>query len=57
MSLTNIWTVKKKKNQTESLKIKSYTSQIKNTVKNPCSRLEQVEDRLSGLKDKIDIKF
>jgi TolA-binding protein len=36
----------KKKNQTET----------KSTVEGHCSRLEQVEDRISELKDKIEIK-
>jgi hypothetical protein len=40
---------KKKKNQTEIL-------EIKNTMEGHCSRLEQVEDRISELKDKIEIK-
>jgi hypothetical protein len=30
--------------------------QIKNTNDNHSSRLEQVEDRISGIKDKINIK-
>jgi hypothetical protein len=38
--------LKKKKNQTE----------IQNTVEGHSSRLEQVEDRISELKDKIEIK-
>jgi chromosome segregation ATPase len=45
-----------KKNQTEILEIKSSLSQIKNIVDSHSGRLEQVEDRISGLKDKIDIK-
>jgi uncharacterized protein YjgD (DUF1641 family) len=36
----------RKKNQTET----------KNTVEDHSSRLEQVEDRISELKDKIEIK-
>jgi chromosome segregation ATPase len=43
-------------NQTESLEIRSSLSQIKNTVESHSSRLEQVEDRISGLEDKIYIK-
>jgi TolA-binding protein len=39
------------------LEIKSSSSQtIKNTVEDHSSRLEQVEDRISELKDKIEIK-
>jgi chromosome segregation ATPase len=45
----------KQKNQTEILEIKSSLSQIKNIVESHSSRLEQVEDRIPGLKDKIDI--
>jgi hypothetical protein len=45
-----------KKNQTETLETKTSLSQIKNTVESHSSRLEQVEDRISGLKDKIYIK-
>jgi hypothetical protein len=45
-----------KKNQTEILEIKSPFSQIKSTVKGYPSRLEQVEDRISEIKDKIEIK-
>jgi hypothetical protein len=40
----------RKKNQTEIVQIKSPFSQTEN------SRLEQVEDRISELKDKIEIK-
>jgi hypothetical protein len=43
-------------NQTEIMEIKSPFSQIKNTEEVHFSRLEQVEDRLSGLEVKIDIK-
>jgi chromosome segregation ATPase len=42
-----------KKNQTEMLEIKSSLKEIKNTVKSHSSRLEQVEDTILGLKDKI----
>jgi chromosome segregation ATPase len=45
-----------KKNQTEIQKIKSPYSQTKNTLEDHSSRLEQVEDRISELKDKIEIK-
>jgi DNA repair ATPase RecN len=41
-----------RKNQTEILEIKSTFSQTKNTVEVHSSRLEQVEDRISELKDK-----
>jgi hypothetical protein len=43
-------------NQTEILDIKFSLNKIKNTVESHFSRLEQVEDRISGLKDKIHIK-
>jgi chromosome segregation ATPase len=46
----------RRKNQTEILEIKSLCSQTKNTVEGYSSRLEQVEDGLSELKDKIEIK-
>jgi chromosome segregation ATPase len=63
----------KKKNQIETLEIKSSLNQIKkykgeyhhhqkkkknqkNTGESPSSRLTQVEDRISEIKDKIDIK-
>jgi hypothetical protein len=45
-----------KKNQTEILEIKSPFSQTKNTVEVYSSILEQVEDRISELKDKTEIK-
>jgi chromosome segregation ATPase len=48
--------LKNKKNQTEILEIKSPFSQIRNTVEGHSSRLKQVEDRISELKDKIDTK-
>jgi hypothetical protein len=41
-----IWKTSEKKSETET----------KNTVEIQSSRLEQVEDRLSGLEDKIEIK-
>jgi septal ring factor EnvC (AmiA/AmiB activator) len=46
----------KKKDQTEILAIKSSFSQTKNTLAGYSSRLEQVEDRISELKDQIEIK-
>jgi hypothetical protein len=46
----------RKKNQTEALEIKSSFSQTKNTVDDHSCRLKQVEDRISELKDKIDVK-
>jgi chromosome segregation ATPase len=45
-----------KKNPIQILEIKSPLNQVKNTVEDHSSKLEQVEDRISGLKDKIDIK-
>jgi hypothetical protein len=39
----------------ENLRIKNQT-ETKNTVKGHSSRLEQVEDRISELQHKIDIK-
>jgi polyhydroxyalkanoate synthesis regulator phasin len=44
------------KNQTEILEIKSHFSQITNIVESHSSRVEHLEDRISKLKDKIDIK-
>jgi hypothetical protein len=39
------------------MKIKSPLNKFfKNTVESYTSRLEQVEDRIPGLKDKVDIK-
>jgi hypothetical protein len=46
----------RKKNQTEILELKSPFSQTKNTVEEHSSRLEQVEDRISELRNKIEIK-
>jgi hypothetical protein len=46
----------RKKNQTETLDKKFLKSNSKNTGKRDSSILEQVEDRISGLEDKIDIK-
>jgi hypothetical protein len=37
----------------ETLEIKSSSSQIKDTVESHCRRLEQVEDRISVLQDKV----
>jgi hypothetical protein len=45
-----------KKSQAKILEIKSPIGQTKNKVKGQFSRLEQVEDRISELKDKIEIK-
>jgi chromosome segregation ATPase len=52
MDLENL----RRKNQMEILEIKSPCSQTKNTMEDHSSRLEQVEDRLSELKDKIEVK-
>jgi chromosome segregation ATPase len=46
----------RRKNKTEILEIKSPFSQIRNRVEGHFSKLEQVLDRISGLKDKIDIR-
>jgi chromosome segregation ATPase len=46
----------RKKNQQEILEIKSPYSQTKHRVEDHSRRLEQVEDRISELKDKIEIK-
>jgi chromosome segregation ATPase len=46
----------RKKNQTEILEIKSLFSPTKYTMEGHSSRLEQVEDRISELEDKIEIK-
>jgi chromosome segregation ATPase len=46
----------RKKNQTEIMEIKSPFSQMKNTVEGHSSRSEQVENSISELKDKIEIK-
>jgi hypothetical protein len=46
----------REKNQTDILEIKSPFSQTKNTVEGHCSRLKEVEDRISELKDKTEIK-
>jgi hypothetical protein len=47
----------RKKNQTEILEIKSPFSQTKSTVEGHYNRLEQVEDRISELEGKIEIKI
>jgi hypothetical protein len=46
----------RKKNHTEIWEIKSSFSQKTNAVQGHCTRLEQVEDKLSELKGKIEIK-
>jgi chromosome segregation ATPase len=46
----------RRKNQTEILEIKSPYSQTKSTMEGHASRPEQVEDRISELKDKTEIK-
>jgi esterase/lipase len=46
----------RKKNQTETLEIKISLNQIKKYGEGHSSRLEQMEDRISGLEDKIDVK-
>jgi hypothetical protein len=45
----------RKKNQTEILELKSPFGQTKNTVEGHSSRLQQVEDRISELEDKVEI--
>jgi hypothetical protein len=51
-----VYKISKTKNQTETLETKSSLSQIKNTAESHSTKMEQVEDRTSGLKDKTDIK-
>jgi chromosome segregation ATPase len=46
----------RKKNQTEILGIKSPFSQTKNTVESHSSNLEQVDDRISEIEDKIEMQ-
>jgi predicted nuclease with TOPRIM domain len=46
----------RKKNQAEILEIKSPFSQTENTLEGHSNRLDQVEDRISELEDKIEIK-
>jgi hypothetical protein len=48
--------LKIKRNQIETMEEKSSLGQIKITIKSHSRRLEQVENRISGLKDKIVIK-
>jgi predicted transcriptional regulator len=54
-NIIKIWNTSEKK-QKETLEIKCYLNQIKNTGESHSSRLEQVEDRISGLEDKIGIE-
>jgi hypothetical protein len=35
--------------------MKSSISQINNSMESPSSRVDQIEDRLSGLEDKVDV--
>jgi predicted nucleic acid-binding Zn-ribbon protein len=42
-------------NQAEILEIKIPINQLKNTIESFSSRLEQVEDRISGLENKVYI--
>jgi hypothetical protein len=46
----------RKKNQTEILEIKCPFNQTENTVEGHCSKLEQVEDRISEHEHIIEIK-
>jgi hypothetical protein len=46
----------RKKNQTGILEKKSSLNQMKNIVERQSTRQEQVENKISGLKGKIDIK-
>jgi predicted nucleic acid-binding Zn-ribbon protein len=47
----------KKQNQTKNWEIKgSSLSRIKNTIESHSSRMEQVENKISGFEDKLDIK-
>jgi hypothetical protein len=46
----------RKENQIKISEIKHSLNQIKNTVETHSSRLEQVEERVSGFKDKVDIE-
>jgi hypothetical protein len=46
----------RKKNQIEIMEIKRPFSQTKNTVAGHSSRLQQVEDRISELEEKTEIK-
>jgi chromosome segregation ATPase len=47
--------LRKKSDRNPGNKI-SFNQKKKNTVKSHSSKLERVEDRISGIKDKIDIK-
>jgi epoxyqueuosine reductase QueG len=51
-NLIKIFKTSGKKNQTETLEIKSSLNQIKNTGESHSSRLKQIEDRISGHGDK-----
>jgi TolA-binding protein len=53
--LTKIWKTSEKRIK-QILEIKNPFSQTKNTEESHSSRLEQVEDRISELEDKIEIK-
>jgi hypothetical protein len=46
----------RKNNQAKILEMKSPFIQTKHTVEGHSSRLEQVEDRISELEDKMEIK-
>jgi TolA-binding protein len=46
----------RRKSQTEILEIKSPFSQTKNTMEGHSSKLKRVEERISELEDKIEIK-
>jgi hypothetical protein len=46
----------RKKNQTEALETEISLNQIKYIGESHSNRLEQMEDRISGLEDKTDIK-
>jgi hypothetical protein len=46
----------RKKNQTETLALKSSLNQVKSTGERHSSRLERREDRISGHEDKINIR-
>jgi hypothetical protein len=44
-----------KKNQTEILEMKNSVKQTKNSVESLFSRVDQIEVRISGCKDKTDV--
>jgi predicted nucleic acid-binding Zn-ribbon protein len=46
----------RKRDQTEILEIKIPFNQMKNEMEGHSSRLQHVEDRISGLENKMDIK-